>query len=89
MPNRWLVGPRWLTHLLTVVTTDPFGRFVLTCAERASVQSRRELMQLAGALSGRLGGTSATVSVRFGTASSDVRKCAVEPLRAETMTAAE
>lgn len=61
------------------MTASPYGRLVLTCAERASMQSRRELLGLAGALSDRLAGTSATVSMRFGAGAAAVRKVPSEP----------
>jgi glutamate racemase len=55
-----------LAHeLLAAVAAAAFGRLVLSAAERASMQIRRELLTLAGALSYTRGGTAATISVRF------------------------
>jgi hypothetical protein len=53
-------------ELFGVVRATVSGRLVLAGTDHASMQARRELLGLAGALSDRLGGTSATVSVRFG-----------------------
>jgi hypothetical protein len=55
-------------ELLGAVTSVGFGRLVLSSGDRASVELRAELLSLAGTLSQRLDGTSATVSVRFGRA---------------------
>jgi hypothetical protein len=52
-------------ELLTAVASAGFGRLVLSAADRASMQLRRELLSLAGALSYTRPGTAATVSVRF------------------------
>ncbi len=53
-------------ELLAAVAAVGFGRLVLSAEKRASVQVRRELMTLAGALTCTRGGGGATVSVRFG-----------------------
>jgi hypothetical protein len=55
-----------LAHeLLAAVAAANFGRLVLSAAERASVELRRELLSLAGALTHTGRGRAATVSVRF------------------------
>jgi hypothetical protein len=51
--------------LLTAVSTTRFGRLVLSAAERTSMQVRRELLTLAGALTHSLRG--ASVRVTFNT----------------------
>jgi glutamate racemase len=56
-----------LAHeLLAAVAAVGFGRLVLSAEKCASVQVRRELMTLAGALTCTRGRGAATVSVRFG-----------------------
>ena len=52
-------------ELLAAVAVVGFGRLVLSAAERASVQIRRELLTLAGALNYTRVGAAATISVRF------------------------
>jgi hypothetical protein len=49
-------------ELLTAVAGTRFGRLVLTSVERASVQLRRELLSLVGALSHSLRGASVRVT---------------------------
>jgi hypothetical protein len=51
--------------LLTAVMGTTFGRLVLSAGGGASLRVREALVALAGALSEQLGGTSATVSLRF------------------------
>jgi hypothetical protein len=48
------------------VTVAGFGKLVLTAPGRASMRQRCELLSLAGELSQRLRGATATVSLRFG-----------------------
>jgi hypothetical protein len=56
-----------LAHqLLGAVVCTRFGRLVLTSGDRVCTEVRRDLLSLAGALSCRLEGTLATVSIRFG-----------------------
>jgi hypothetical protein len=52
-------------ELLTAVAAGGFGRLVLSAAERASAELRRELLSLAGTLSYTGRGRAPTVSVRF------------------------
>ena len=52
-------------ELLTAVSTTRFGRLVLSAADRTSMQVRRELLSLAGALTHSLRG--ASVQVTFNT----------------------
>jgi hypothetical protein len=55
-----------LAHeLLTAVAAGGFGRLVLSAAERAPAELRRELLSLAGTLSQAGRGRAPTVSVRF------------------------
>jgi len=55
-----------LAHeLLAAVAAAGFGRLVLTAAERASMQLRRNLLSLADALTHAHCGTAVTVSVRL------------------------
>jgi hypothetical protein len=76
-----------LAHeLLAAVAAGGFGRLVLTATDHASMKLRGELLSLAGTLSDRLRGTSATISVKFGApderrdaAQRSVRKCSGEP----------
>jgi hypothetical protein len=51
--------------LLDAVSSQAFGHLVLNADGRASLRLRQELFRLTGALSERLGGTTATVSLRF------------------------
>ncbi len=76
-------------ELLSSVAADAFGRVVLTSPERSSPRLRRELLSLVGALTDRLAGSLATVSVRFGAPANlgsavlapSMRKCAAEVWR--------
>ena len=52
-------------ELLAAVAVVGFGRLVLSAADRASMEIRRELLTLAGALSVTPVGVAATISVRF------------------------
>jgi hypothetical protein len=52
-------------ELLAAVAAVGFGRLVLSAADRASMDIRRELLTLAGALSQTPVGVAATISVRF------------------------
>jgi hypothetical protein len=52
--------------LLTAVAAARFGRLALTASDRTSMRQRCELLSLAGELSLRIQGMTATVSVRFG-----------------------
>ncbi len=52
-------------ELLGTVASMPSGLLVLSCAAHVSADARRKLFSLAGALSCKLDGTPATVSVRF------------------------
>ncbi len=51
--------------LLDAVSSQSSGHLVLHADGRASLRLRQELLRLTGALSERLGGTTATVSLRF------------------------
>jgi hypothetical protein len=53
-------------RLLAAVTTATFGRLVLSASDGASLPLREELFALADALSAKLRGTTATVSLKFG-----------------------
>jgi hypothetical protein len=53
-------------ELLTAVTEVGSGKLVLAASDRITMQQRCELLSLAGELSQRLRGGTATVSVRFG-----------------------
>jgi hypothetical protein len=53
-------------ELLAAVAEAGFGRLVMTTSKRATMRERCELLALAGDLSQRLRGSTATVSVRFG-----------------------
>jgi hypothetical protein len=53
-------------ELLSSVVAVSFGRLVLSCRDGISVQQRRDLVSLAGALVERVRGRTATVSVKFG-----------------------
>ena len=53
-------------ELLAAVSETGFGRLILSSGDAAPMPLRRELLSLAGALSHKLRGTTATVSVRFG-----------------------
>ena len=53
-------------ELLTAVAGAGFGRLVLTASGDVPMRQRRALLALAGALSQRIRGMTATVSVRFG-----------------------
>jgi len=53
-------------ELLTAVSAAGFGRLLLSATDRASMDQRRELLSLAGALSQTLPASSVTVAVRFG-----------------------
>jgi hypothetical protein len=56
-----------LAHeLLSALIEGGFGRLILTAADGVTIQQRRGLLALAGALSRRVRGTLITVSVRFG-----------------------
>ncbi len=55
--------------LLAAVRGTGFGRLVLSASGRASLRLRHELISLAGALSQELPGTTASVSLRFNSAS--------------------
>ena len=54
-------------ELLTIVASRPWGRLLLRASGTASAALRSGVFALAGVLSTRLPGTTATVSVRFGT----------------------
>jgi hypothetical protein len=75
-----------VTELLEAVNLARFGRLVLSTTENASLPVRSELLSLASSLGLRLGGTSVSVSVRFGCAPSvdedsrpSLRKGLVDP----------
>jgi hypothetical protein len=51
--------------LLSAVTGTASGQLIVTASDRASARVRHELLSLAGLLSENLGGTTATVSLRF------------------------
>lgn len=55
-------------ELLTAVAPTRFGRLVLSSVDSVSVELRRELLSLAGALTCKLQGALVTVSARFSTA---------------------
>jgi hypothetical protein len=55
--------------LLGAVTSTTLGRLVLSASGSASLRMRHELLGLAGTLSERLRGTTATVLLRFNQAS--------------------
>jgi len=57
--------PSSLTSCWPTVAPVGFGRLALSADERASMQIRRELMALAGALTYMRGGGAATISMRF------------------------
>jgi hypothetical protein len=54
------------TVLLRAVTSAGLGRLLLSAGANASVPLRREMLSLVGALSQKIEGTTASVSVRFG-----------------------
>jgi hypothetical protein len=51
--------------LLGAVRSTAHGKLILSASARASLELRRQLFSLAGSLSDELGGSSATVSLRF------------------------
>ena len=65
-----------LAHeLLLAVAVAGFGRLVLTAAERASMQLRRNLLSLADSLTHAHSGTAVTVSVRLPEATVSASYC--------------
>ena len=55
-------------ELLAAVTSVVRGHLVLSVGDNVSMAVRRELLSLAGALSQKIEGTTATVSIKFGVA---------------------
>jgi hypothetical protein len=71
-----------LAHeLLSEVSASGFGRLILSAADGASTQLRRQLLSLAGVLSYELRGTTTTVSLKFGDGARRARVSRERPTR--------